>query len=161
MNPASYQAILDDLIRDEGTGPERNGRLFAYDDSTGKEPILAVIKNGRLVRSKGNLTIGHGRNLTAKGISTRESADLLEADVAEAVGALGEKLPWWLGLPSPQKRALVNLCFNLGIDGLLGFPRFLADMQAGRYLAARHELETAAWHRQVKARAVRVEALIA
>jgi lysozyme len=60
-----------------------------------------------------------------------------------------------------RQRALINLCFNLGIDGLLKFEHTLADLQMGHYDVAAHELETSQpWASQVGKRANRLADLI-
>ena len=130
-------ALLEaELIRDEGT------RLHPYVDSVGK------------------VTIGVGRNLTDVGISVDESALLLAHDIEDACHDLDVHLPWWRNLDEVRQRVMVNMCFNLGIGKLLGFPNTLSLIEAGKYAEAAVALKTSLWHRQVGPRAVRLEAML-
>ena len=88
---------------------------------------------------------------------TKDQAEAaLIADLANACEALDERLPWWRGLQLDAQRVQAEMCFNLGIGGLLGFHRFLAEMQAHRYGAAAVDMTQSLWARQVGARATRL-----
>jgi lysozyme len=54
------------------------------------------------------------------------------------------------------QEVLANMCFNLGLTGLLGFRQTLALLQAGRYGEAAAEMLRSAWAGQVGARAERL-----
>lgn len=129
MNPAAIRA---QLVRDEGI------RYFPYRDTVGK------------------ITIGVGRNLTDRGISAAEAKILLDNDIAACATELDDALPWWRGLDEPRQHVLVNMCFNLGIQGLTGFQRTLAHVQAGRWDEAAEAMLDSRWSRQVGQRAVRL-----
>jgi lysozyme len=58
--------------------------------------------------------------------------------------------------PEAVQEVLANLCFNLGLAGLLGFRQTLALLQAGRYAEAAAELLRSKWAGQVGARAERL-----
>jgi lysozyme len=121
-----------ELARDEGL------RLKPYLDSVRK------------------LTIGYGRNLTDVGISLEEAAYLLDADVARAVKDLDDALPWWIKLDEVRQRVLVNLTFNVGIFGVLGFVNTLKFIETGLYEAAADAMMKSLWANQVGPRAVRL-----
>lgn len=104
----------------------------------------------------GKLTIGVGRNLTDKGISKAEAYIMLQNDMDEVEDALDRILPWWRGLSEGRQQALLNMCFNLGINGLLGFRRMLAALQGGDYMAAADEMLASKWAAQVGDRAQRI-----
>ncbi len=123
------------LKRDEGL------RLKPYRDGAGK------------------LTIGYGRNLDDGGISAAEAELLLEHDIARAKADLNRALPWWRGLPAPQRRGLLNVVFNLGLPRLLGFKKMLAALRNGDGEQAAEEALDSIWARQVGARARRIAAL--
>ena len=120
-----YNAIRDQLIQHEGL------KLKPYKDTVGK------------------LTIGVGRNLTDKGISRIEALDLLENDITEVMRQLDKALPWWKSQSEMRKRALIDLCFNMGIGTLLTFKNTLAAWQKGDYQAAGRGLEQSKWFTQV------------
>lgn len=112
--------------------------------------------------SAGKLTIGIGRNLEGKGITREEAIYLVENDIGEVCAGLDRHLRWWRSLDPVRQRVLVNMGFNLGVDGLLpggekpGFPRTLELIEAGHYLEAAQAMLKSKWARQVGARAQRL-----
>jgi lysozyme len=139
-----------DLIRDEGL------RLKPYKDSVGIE------------------TIGVGHNMVAKplpaymqaklerdGCVTEHDAHvLLEADIADCVRLMDLNMPWWKDMTEPRQRALCNMCFNLGIQGLLGFNNTMRLMRQAQYDKAAANLAMSRWATQVEPRATRIIAVI-
>ena len=105
-----------------------------------------------------NITIGIGHNLSGVGISTDVRDLLFEEDVRDAEDSLDRALPWWTTLNPTRQRALVELCFNMGIGserekhGLLSFTVTLEHLRAGRYDQAADGFAHSQWARQVKAR---------
>jgi lysozyme len=136
-------ALASQLVIDEGLC------LKPYDDATGKE-----LKPGDVI--KGKVTIGVGRNLSDVGISKSEAMMLLGADIDAACAELDKHLPWWRQMSDRRQQALANMCFNLGIDRLLGFKNTLAFMQAGDYESAANGMRNSLWAKQVGARADRL-----
>lgn len=110
------------------------------------------------VDTTGHLTIGYGRNLDAIGITTDEAAYLLNSDIDRAVKGLLAHLPWVLDLDTVRQSVLVNMAFNLGLQGLLTFQSTLKAIQQGRYSAASDAMIDSTWAHQVGARAVELAA---
>jgi lysozyme len=110
-------------------------------------------------------TIGYGHtapDIGPKVCCTADRAELwLRADLANAFTALDDRLPWWRGLPLEAQRVLAEMAFNLGIGGLLGFHRFLAELEAGRFQSAAADMLHSLWASQVGARAKRLSDRIA
>jgi lysozyme len=104
----------------------------------------------------GKLTIGVGRNLEDRGITAEESAYLLNNDIEREWKALKTALPWVTGLNDVRQRVLLDMAFNLGINGLLKFKNTLATIQRGDYERAAGMMLDSLWARQVKGRAVRL-----
>ncbi len=127
--------ILADLKRDESL------RLKPYKDTVGK------------------LTIGYGRNLDDRGISGHEAVVLLENDFLDALTETTVQFPWSRDLPVPQRRALVNMCFNLGLTRLSGFVKMLAALRTGDGKLAATEALDSKWAGQVGDRAERIATL--
>ena len=70
----------------------------------------------------GKLTIGIGRNLDDCGITQSEAYVMLINDIMNCEKQLQSKIPdIYNGLDEVRKSVLLNMCFNLGISGLLGF----------------------------------------
>ena len=127
------------LIRHEGL------KLSAYQDSLGY------------------WTIGTGRLIDARkggGISENEADYLLSNDVVEVMGGLDKALPWWNDLDEVRQRVLADLCFNLGLAGLLKFRATLAAWEAGDYERAADGLKASKWYGQVKTRGPRLAQML-
>lgn len=144
--PINLAQLKSDLIRDEGL------RLKVYTDSTG------------------NKTWGVGRNLSGNPLSpeevetlldlgnfTEEAAIyLLEQDIDRCMSQLDKHLPWWRECKEHHQRAIVNLCFNLGIKKLLKFEPTLTLMKIGDFKAAAARLKNTLWYTQVGNRGKRI-----
>ena len=102
----------------------------------------------------GKLTIGIGRNLDDVGISTEEAYYLCRNDVAKAAAGLLKALPWVTRLSPARHNVMLNMCFNLGLKGLLGFKTTLRAIEEGRYADAAAGMLASKWAKQVKGRAV-------
>ena len=104
----------------------------------------------------GNLTIGVGRNLDARGITTDEAMYLLRGDITVAFSELHRKANWWKDIPREAQRGLLNMCFNLGWPRLKKFKKMLAALQAHDYQNAADEARNSLWYNQVGSRAERI-----
>jgi lysozyme len=126
------QKLNDDLIRDEGL------KLKVYKDSLGIE------------------TIGVGRNLRDKGLSTAEALYLLNNDLDECLADLRTFLPYFDDLDEVRQRVLTNMRFNLGPTRFRGFKNFLKCVRESRYKDAAIAMLESKWAKQVKGRARRL-----
>lgn len=127
--------LAKQLRRDEGVVPH------AYEDSEG----WLTIGVGRLIdRRKG------GR------LRDDEIEYLLQNDITEKTDELIRRLPWVADLDETRQAVLINMAFNLGVSGLMGFRKTLALVKAGDYAAASVEMLDSKWARQVKGRATRL-----
>ncbi|RKK03540.1 lysozyme [Pseudoroseomonas wenyumeiae] len=138
--PSSLAALL---LREEGL------RLTVYDDATG-QPLLP----GSTLR--GHPTIGIGRCLDRRGITTAEALGLLENDLAEVRTAVAAALPWAAELTDNRRMVLEAMAFQLGLAGLLGFKGTLAALRRGDHEAAAAGMLASLWARQTPARAQRM-----
>jgi len=127
--------LLQEIRRDEGVVPH------AYQDSLG----YWTVGVGRLIDKR------RGGKL-----SDDEIDYLLVNDITRFVDDLDAKLPWWRTLSPVRQRVMVNMAFNLGTAGLLGFRNTLRHVQAGRYDLAAKGMLASKWSTQVKGRAVRL-----
>ena len=108
----------------------------------------------------GKLTIGIGRNLDDVGISQEEALYLLDNDISKATSALLQALPWVKDLDDARRNVLINMAFNLGINGLLGFKNTLGLIEQGNYGAAAKQMLLSKWAMQVKDRAVELSKIM-
>lgn len=109
-------------------------------------------------------TAGVGHNLEAHGddsevgtpVSQAQSALWLLQDCADASAKVDEHLPWAKTLDDARHGVLVNMCFNMGIGGLLGFKHMLDCCKAGDYDGAAEHMLQSKWAEQVGKRADRL-----
>jgi lysozyme len=109
----------------------------------------------------GKLTIGVGRNLEDRGITAQESAYLLGNDIDSHWHELVKAIPWVERLDEVRQRVLLDMAFNLGITGLLGFKNTLATIKAGDFEKAGTMMLDSKWARQVGRRADRLATMMA
>ena len=102
----------------------------------------------------GILTIGHGRNLQQNGISAQEADYLLQNDLDRCQKELNDKLPWFNTLNEPRKGVLIDMCFQLGINGLLKFKNSLELIKNGDWDKAADSLKLSLWAKQVPTRCI-------
>ena len=140
MSPDNIALLVEELRRDEGV------RYTPYADT------------------KGIPTTGVGHNLQASPLpdgwayplSDDQVNTLLERDLANVYSDLTRALPWWVDLNDVRQRVICNLCFNLGINKLMGFRNTLVAMRQGAYADAASGMLNSAWATQVGARAQRL-----
>lgn len=107
----------------------------------------------------GYSTIGVGRLIDKRkggGITEEESAYLLNNDVTKIVEQLDKRLSWWTKLDDARKGVLVNMAFQMGVDGLLGFKNTLKMIESGQYEAAARGMLQSKWALQTPSRAKRM-----
>lgn len=106
--------------------------------------------------SLGYWTIGYGRLIDKQkggGISRFEAHELLDNDVRETMRSLDEHLPWWRSLDEARQVAIVDMAFNLGVQGLMGFRNMLMALEQGQWQMAAQEALNSLWAKQVGQRA--------
>ncbi len=131
--------LIKELRRDEGVIPH------AYQDSLG----YWTIGVGRLIDKR------KGGRLTDEEIDY-----LLMNDIKECVEDLDKNLPWWRSLSDVRRRVLVNMRFNLGMAGLLGFKNTLKFIETGDYKRAADNMLLSKWAKQVGQRSNRLAAMM-
>ena len=109
--------------------------------------------------SLGYLTIGVGRCLDKKGLTNDEIYYLLRNDIASCRQSL-QNYSWYKKSPPGIQDALVNMCFNLGIGGLVGFHHMLEYLDARNYIQAAESALASLWAEQVGHRATEIANII-
>lgn len=128
MRPTLYEL----LEKDEGY------RQFPYKDT------------------RGNTTVGIGRNLESRGISRDEALYLLQNDVKAVVSELLHVYLWVNNLSDVRKIVLINMAFNMGVPELLQFRSMWNALEARNYELAAKEMLNSEWAKQVPNRAERL-----
>ena len=130
------EQLTAQLRRDEGN------RAAAYQDHLG----FWTIGVGRLIDSR----------KPGAGLRPDEIDYLLKNDIADRVTALTKALPWFSALDEARRGVLINMAFQLGTAGLLGFKSTLALVAAGKYAEAAEQMLKSKWATQTPARAKRL-----
>lgn len=127
--------LKSQLIRDEGVVP------YAYADSLG----FLTIGVGRLIdkRKDGKL-------------SDIEIEFLLQNDINDKTKELVTALPWVVQLSDVRQGVLLNMSFQLGVEGLLKFKNTLQLIKDGHYDMASSGMLKSLWAQQTPERAKRL-----
>lgn len=127
-----------------------------------RELLARILEEHEGVRLKpykdtvGKITIGVGRNLDDVGLDHREVTFLLDNDIDRVIGDLDLRLGWWRQLDQVRQLVIADMCFNLGITGLLGFKKTLRAISDGRYEDGARMMLQSKWAKQVGRRARRL-----
>lgn len=130
-----YDKILLRLIREEGY------RRFIYTDTTG------------------NKSIGYGHNLE-EGVSEAIARNILFCDILEKEKEIIDKVSQYKNLNEARKIVLLDMAFNLGVNGLLQFKKMLAAISAEDFKLASSCMLDSMWARQVGNRAIELAKLM-
>ena len=135
MDIISKVIFMEQLKKHEGE------RLSAYKDSVGV------------------LTVGVGHNCEASPvpgvekpgdkISKEASSQLFYRDIKEHEKAIYQRLPWLAKLGGPRQAVLLNMAFNLGVSGLLGFKSTLKKVENSDFEGASEAMLASRWAIQV------------
>lgn len=90
--------------------------------------------------SEGKWTIGVGRNLQDRGVTEDEAMYLLDNDIKRVMNQLDEYWTVWRSFPEKAQLCCVDMSFQMGIKGFMGFRRTRALMEMGMWLEASEEL---------------------
>ncbi|HEC26688.1 MAG TPA: hypothetical protein ENI67_04680 [Gammaproteobacteria bacterium] len=89
--------------------------------------------------SKGNRTILYGINLDASPFTRREGAIILKERTTNIYSVLYRRY-WFRTLSANRQAVIVNMAYNMGVDGLLGFKKMIAAIEDKNYELAQLEL---------------------
>lgn len=88
----------------------------------------------------GDISVGHGRNLTSNGITPEEARYLLRNDIKRVQEQLSQRFPIYLQLDSVRRAVLVSMGYNMGIDRLSKFELMWKNLERGDYTRAGLEI---------------------
>lgn len=104
-------------------------------------------------RKGGSLPDWAMAELTSNGKLTDESINrLLEEDINRTINHLPE---WMSGLDPVRYGVMVDMAFQMGVNGLLGFNNTLHYIRQGSYNLAANNMQQSLWYRQTPNRATR------
>ena len=125
------------------------------------------------------LTIGYGRNVTdnpisydeyimlfpllsrseamiaiaIEGISEYQAAKLLAGFIVSEIKYLMRKYRWFRQLSYLRKMVILDMIYNIGLDGFMGFKKMIKALKRGDYARASNEIEDSRYYFQVGDRA--------
>jgi lysozyme len=86
--------------------------------------------------SRGNTTGGYGHNFDAKGVSETIADFMLEEDLTDALNNCVSHISFWDEIDAVRQSVLLDMCFNLGIGGLMSFENMLESLKRKDYKSA-------------------------
>lgn len=127
---------------------------------------LTLIKNAEgfshtvYIDTTGHKTIGFGFNMEVMGITQEkmtvfEAVDILEKKVLEIRSQIFFEEKEIAKFTMNQKAVVLDMAYNLGVEGFFQFNDFLKYMDQGAYENAAVDLTNSLWYKQVGQRAVR------
>lgn len=154
--------VAGDLARHEGfrefAYPDPLSSLFKAQPSKewGYKPAREIASPGTNLDTGKPWTVGYGftNGVTPDSRMNRITADRkLEQKILEVDAALSNVLSWYKDASFVTKTILINMAFNMGIKGLLGFRNTLKFISQKNYEQAAHNMTQSLWFRQVGNRA--------
>jgi len=131
-----------------------------------RQELIRQLKGDEDVRSQvykdslGFFTIGVGRLVDDRkpgsGLRPVEIDFMLNNDVDDRINALQKALPWFQNLDDVRQGVLLNMAFQMGTDGLLGFKNTLEMVRQGQYSQAADAMLQSKWAQQTPNRAKRL-----
>jgi len=107
----------------------------------------------------GNLTVMYGRNLDANPFTKREGEIILKNSVTDLFYQLSPKF-WFRIQNAVRQGVLLNMAYNLGVEGLLKFKRMIAALLDKDYELAADELMDSDAARELTTRYSRLERMM-
>ena len=134
-----------------------------HEGASATEPLAERLKTEEAFRglpyddTRGNPTIGYGTKLP---ITKAEGAWLLETRLADTHARLSKSWEPYGGLNEARQHALLDMAYELGVDGLLGFHDMLAALERGDWAAASAAALDSLWAKEVPIRAIVIAAAL-
>ena len=83
--------------------------------------------------------------------------DAFQLDVAAATQACMDHFdPWFSALNEPRQAVLISMCFQMGVNRLLGFSNTLAAVRDQHFANAAENMRQSNWAHQTPKRALRM-----
>lgn len=120
-------------------------------------------KSSAYMDSQGLWTIGYGTLIDKRlnaGLTTEEGKYLYNNRRNIAISSCNDHFSWFPKLSDARQRALVEMCYQLGISGLLKFINMLIAMQNYNFNDAAIAALDSEWAKQCPQRAARVAGMI-
>lgn len=110
--------------------------------------------------SKGFPTIGFGFNLTNVEIPISVALDWLGIIISNIEHDLEKYLPFWNNLSDARKYVLINMAYQMGVNGLLNFHNMIKSLSNKNYSQAAIDMKDSLWYREFTNRASRLQKIM-
>ena len=110
--------------------------------------------------TEGHDTIGVGFKVADLKLSEKVCDLILEEKLNDLIPRIERKLSWFRYTQDEVKLVIVNMCYQLGLSGVLMFKRALAAMEIKNWEMAADEMLDSLWARQTSRRANELADLI-
>lgn len=148
------ETFKERLIRHEGL------ELEPYRDTEGKLTIgVGRCVDTNPLSEEEVAIIGH--DCRSKPITRDQAMFLLDNDINKSCKNILSHLSWAENIDPLRLEVLIEMCFQLGIKGLLNFKNTLACLEAGDVDGAVRNMLQSRWHAQTPARAEELATLMA
>ncbi|MBL4591195.1 MAG: glycoside hydrolase family protein [Phycisphaerales bacterium] len=101
-------------------------------------------------------TIGHGITSLTK----EESLAVVRLKLEAILHQLRHRLPFFQRLPHTVKGVLIEMSYQMGVDGVFGFKKTLEAIRGGDYEEAAAQMLDSKWHTQTPGRAKSLSKII-
>jgi lysozyme len=109
--------------------------------------------------SVGVPTLGYGFNLETIELP-RPVADLWLSFEVDKLEDKLEQFHWYNNLDPVRQDVILDMAYNLGVDGLLGFKKMIKALENKKYNQAAREMLDSKWAKQVGNRATELAAIM-
>lgn len=109
--------------------------------------------------TRGVSTVGYGQRVDEMVLTERAAAEMLEKRIDEDRAALSE-FPWFLDLSEVRRAVLLDMAYQLGVEGLLKFTRMIFALRVGDFKGARTEMLSSEWATQTPQRAAQLAIML-
>jgi len=141
-------SLRDEIAAHEGL------RLVPYRDQYG----YPTIGYGHLIAPDARMTLERAAAIVGAPWSRERAEHQLDEDITDKQQQLRTRLPQVVNWPAPWQDAALEMCFQMGIDGFLGFRGVIACCDAGDGQGAHDRALDSLWARQTPERAQAVAA---
>ncbi len=102
-------------------------------------------------------TIGYGTKLP---LTKEESELLLESRLKAKIKELEQREPFINSLPLEIQEVIAEMCYQMGVSGVLGFKKMWAALKKRNYPLAAAEMLDSKWSKQTPNRAKRLSLVV-
>ena len=107
--------------------------------------------------SEGRLTIGYGTMIENGGHGIPEPiAEALLTDYVNVIYAQMSRHRWFTDLNQARQQCIVEMCYQLGVEGVSEFKNMISSLKAENWLAAAEHALDSLWAKQTPARAAEI-----